>query len=155
MCEVAKSAKEHGRQPTQKKRDRPLQVSGVGHGSDTAEYNVNLPIAVQTVNGECSTGTLDIPTISHSNIPGLLGLNSLTKRRAVIDCVTKKMYFMGPGDYNLEEAMPSGTQVFQLETAPSGHLVLPITKYAEFDAQQQNGKFTLDQSTVALPVMRK
>ena len=115
---------------------------------------MTLPIAVQDIDGTCSTGTLDIPTIDGSNLPGLLGLNSLTKRRAVIDCVTRKMYFMGPGDHNLEEAMPSGTQVFQLETAPSGHLVLPITKYAEFDAQQQNGQFNLDQSTVVLPVVQ-
>ena len=38
--------------------------------------------------------------------------------------MTDRLYFMGPGDYALDKAMPLGTDSFQLETAPSGHSVL-------------------------------
>ena len=49
--------------------------------------------------------------------------------RAVWDFVTDTLYFMGPGDYELDKAMPPGTDKFQLETAPSGHSVLPCCEY--------------------------
>ena len=44
--------------------------------------------------------------------------------------MTDALCFMGPGDYELEKAMPPGTDSFQLETAPSGHSVLPCCEYA-------------------------
>jgi hypothetical protein len=151
---VATSALKNGRKPEQVKRERPLRVSGVGHGSDVATHNVSLPIVVQSINGECSSGTFDMPTVKNSNLPGLLGLTSLTNRRSVIDCTTKTLYFLGPDDYDLSTSMPAGTQTFQLVSAPSGHLVLPITKYSTLDLQQKHGNLTLDPVTVALHVSR-
>ena len=44
--------------------------------------------------------------------------------------LTDTLCFMGPGDYELDTAMPPGTDSFQLETAPSGHSVLPRFEYA-------------------------
>ena len=55
--------------------------------------------------------------------------NSLNRNRAVWDFVTDTLYFMGPGDYDLAKAMPPGTDSYQLETAPSGHSVLPCCEY--------------------------
>ena len=63
------------------------------------------------------------------DLPGLLGKQSLKKNRAVWDFVTDRLYFMGPGDYDLDKAMPPGTDSFQLETAPSGHSVLPCCEF--------------------------
>ena len=65
-----------------------------------------------------------------SELPGLLGKLTLKKNRAVWDFVTDTLYFMGLGDYELEKVMPPGTDSFQLETAPSGHSVLPCCEYA-------------------------
>ena len=93
-----------------------------------------------------------MPTVKNSKLPGLLGLNSLRSRRAVIDCHTRKMYFLGPGDYDLAAGMPTGTQTFQLETAPSGHLVLPISHFKEVDEKQKHGNLTLDAVPLSLPV---
>ena len=45
-----------------------------------------------------------------SDLPGLLGKQSLKKNRADWDFVTDKLYFMGLGDYDLDKAMPPGTQ---------------------------------------------
>ena len=63
------------------------------------------------------------------DLPGLLGKQALKTNRAVWDFVTDTLYFMGPGDYELDRAMPPGTDKFQLETAPSGHSVLPCCEY--------------------------
>ena len=73
------------------------------------------------------------PTVANSSLPGLLRLHALRKNRAAIDVVTKKLYFMGPGGYNLDQAMPPGTDIIQCETAPSGHIILPC---CEYDAPQ-------------------
>ena len=115
--------------PRYERRSEPLNVSGVGNGSQACHYDCHLPLAFQTTSGERRTGDFKTPTISDSELPGLLGLNALTANRAVIDCHTNKMYFLGPGDYDLEKAMPPGTDVFQAERAPSGHLVLPCCMY--------------------------
>ena len=63
-------------------------------------------------------------------VPGLLGKLALKNNRAVWDFVTDRLYFMGPGDYELERVMAPGTDSFQLETAPSGHSVLPCCEYS-------------------------
>ena len=46
-----------------------------------------------------------------------------------MDLNTNKIYFLGPGDYDLMRAMPPGTDCYQAVEAPSGHLVLPIGEY--------------------------
>lgn len=127
---VAKQAARHGKKPSHKKRDRPLNVSGVGHGSQTCHYDCQLPVCLATTSGERREGIMDSPTISNSQLPGLLGLTACRKNRAIIDTHTNKIYFAGPGDYDLEKAMPPGTEVFQGEIAPSGHLVLPCCEYS-------------------------
>ena len=51
--------------------------------------------------------------------------NVLKKNRAVIDANTNKLYFLGPGDYDLDKAVPPGTDILQCEMAPGGHIVAP------------------------------
>ena len=96
-----------------------------------------------------------MPTVKGSMLPGLLGLNSLVNRRAILDCITKRLHFLGPGDYDLQSALPPGSKTYQLETAPSGHLILPCTRYAASDQQQKNGAFKLDQTTVTLAAVQE
>ena len=148
--DVAKLAMNNGRQPKQTKRDRPLRVSGVGHGSEICSHNVILPVCLKRMDGTFQTGNFETPSVAHSELPGLMGLTSLTNRRAVIDFVTKQMHFLGPGDCDLASVLPPGSESFQLVTAPSGHLVLPCTHYKEFDEKQKNGDLTLDAQPVSL-----
>ena len=75
-------------------------------------------------------GELTVPAAQGSEMPGLLGRMALTTNRAVWDFVTDRLYFLGPGDYDLARALPPGTDVFQLEKAPSGHSVLPCCEYS-------------------------
>ena len=71
-------------------------------------------------------------------MPGLLGGQALRNNRGLWDFANDRLYFLGPGDYNLEKALPPGTDVFQLERAPSGHSVLPCCEYSEKDPQTEH-----------------
>ena len=119
-------------------------MSGVGHGSQAAAYDCTLPIALKHAEGTTvSIGTVKTPTVSNSDLPGLLGLQALRRNRAIIDFSSLKIYFAGPGEYNLDKAMPPGTDVFQTELAPSGHMVIPCCEYTPGLPQQVEGSLSL------------
>ena len=127
---MAIAANRQGHRPKYQKRPKPLQVSGVGHGAQACHYDCHLPIALRHADGEVSSvGELTTPSVQGSELPGLLGLHSLEHNRAIWDFQQHKLYFLGPGDYDLSKAMPPGTDVFQLEKAPSGHAVLPCCEF--------------------------
>ena len=124
---VAATAHKYGHNPSYAKRDRPLRVQGVGNGAQSCGYDCTLPIALRQKDKSVAIGKLVTPTVSKSDLPGLLGLAALTKNRAILDFNTMELHFCGPGDYDLGKALPPGTDTFQLEKAPSGHMVLPIS----------------------------
>ena len=64
----------------------------------------------------------------------------------MLDLTTLRMHFLGPGNYELERALPPGTQTYQCELAPSGHMVVPC---CEYQAQNQEEG---DLSLLARPV---
>ncbi len=139
--EVAKAAARHGHKPSYEKRAKLLKVSGVGEGSQACAYDCQLPVALrQADKSEARVGQLTTPTVSNSDLPGLLGLTALRKNRAILDFNTMRLYFTGPGDYDLMTAMPPGTESFQGEIAPSGHMVLPC---CEFEANTISTDHTL------------
>ena len=76
------------------------------------------------------------PTVVRSDLPGLLGLHALKRNRAVLDVNTNKLYFLGPGDYDLDKAVPPGTDIIQCEVSPSGHIILPCCEYDAPDAAE-------------------
>ena len=127
---MAIAAARNGHKPSYQKRARPLQVSGVGNGAQSCSYDYRLPVGLrQAGSQQISLGELTIPSVQGADLPGLLGKLSFKENRAVWDIVTDTLCFMGLGDYELEKAMPPGTDSFQLETAPSGHSVLPCCEF--------------------------
>ena len=139
--DVAVSGARAGKKPTYKKRPKPLSVSGVGHGSQQCNYDCHLPIALRhDRTNDVSHGEITLPAVQGSDMPGLLGNQSLIDNKAIWDFENMKLYFVGPGEYDLEKALPPGTDVFQLERAPSGHIVLPI---CEFDGSPSKPEHTL------------
>ena len=60
----------------------------------------------------------------------------LRDHRVVLDLQKLKMYFAGPGDYDMDRAFPPGTVSFALEVAPSGHLLLPCSNFANLAETQ-------------------
>ncbi len=151
-ADIGQDAATLGRRPKHVKRDRPLKVSGVGEGSQAATYNIELPCCFEKADGSYASGTFDAPCVKGSQLPGLLGLNSLEGNRGLIDFTTSKLYFLGSGDYDLASVLPPGTDCYQLNKAPSGHLILPCNHYSAFDKRQASGSLTMDQPSRALLV---
>ena len=79
------------------------------------------------------------------------GEGSMRRSRTLIDTVDNKLYFMGPGQYDLETMLPAGTVSVQCHTAPSGHMMLPVDAYEGLDNETLNGGLELEQE-MALPV---
>ena len=140
---VAKMATSHGKNPSYEKRARPLQVSGVGHGSQFCEYDCKLPLAFKQLDNRTAPAELRIPTVSNSKLPGLLGLEALRRNRAVLDFQKLELHFLGGGEYRLQRELPPGTLSMALEIAPSGHLALPCCEYGNKGPSQSQGSLTL------------
>ena len=149
MVDCSKQAAKHGRKPEQVKRDRPLNVSGVGNGSQQCTHDCKVPVAIKTSRGILSA-TYQAPTVPNSNLPALLGLETCRRQKAIIDTHKAKMYLLGPGDYDLEKLLPQGTECIDLKTAPSGHFVIPCTRFTELDHQDTRGGLTTEE--LSLPV---
>jgi len=58
-------------------------------------------------------------------LPGLLGLEALRNSRCVLDFTTLQLHMCGPDDVKILHALPQGTDTFQCEVTPSGHLAIP------------------------------
>ena len=127
---VAQAATNNHQTPLYERRPIPLRVSGVGQGTQSCEFDCKLPIAFKQLDGSTvSLGHITMPTVGDSELPGLLGLTALRKNRAVLDFDNMTLHFCGPGDSNMQASLPPGTDGFQSELAPSGHLVLPCCEY--------------------------
>ena len=80
---VAQAAARSGKNPSYEKRTKPLNVSGVGHGSQSAPFDCKLPISLKHVDSQAvSSGTVTTPAVANSDLPGLLGLTALRKNKA-------------------------------------------------------------------------
>ena len=117
----------NGFKATQKRRGRPLQVSGVGKDAQTCSYDCNLPIALKTIDNRGIPATFVTPTVDDHALPALLGLKTLMEQRAIMDFANLHLAFQGPGDSKIDYC--PGTDVFQMFQAPSGHLMLPCCEY--------------------------
>ena len=123
-------ARANGRKPAHQLRERALQVSGVGNGSQQCHYDCQLPVAIRPEGGKVlQHGMLEVPAVENSDLPGLMGLSALKRNRTILDFNSLTLYFCGKDHYDLGAALPANTDKYQLETAPSGHLVLPCCEY--------------------------
>ena len=95
------------------------------------EHDGVVPVSMKDEQGMTNLGTFEAP-LAPGNMPALMGRVSLERQRTILDCITHKVYFLGPGDYQqrLEDALPQGTRTFQGEIAPSGHWMLPCSNFA-------------------------
>jgi hypothetical protein len=103
--------------------DRPLTVEGVGSGCQSATETA----CITTCTPDHEVGTYEAPLIPDSDLPALWGLRSIAAKRGLIDAYNQRIYLVGEGGYNLQ--CSPGTIHYELETAPSGHLMLPVTCY--------------------------
>ena len=60
-------------------------------------------------------------------------------RYAILDTKKLRLHLCGPGDYELETMLPPGTETFQCEISPSGHMVIPCCEYEAVE-EEERGK---------------
>ena len=123
---------------------KKLDIQGVGHGTQTCEQIHRVPIAVTNqTTGQTGIAEFQAPVIPNSEVPGLLGLESLKSKKAVVDVDRKLLICPGPGGVEMQYS--PGTRVYQLEEAPSGHLLLPVTAYDQLK-RDSKGNYDPDPS---------
>ena len=128
-----------GHVPKQKPLAEPLNIRGVGNGSQACNWSVTCPIATPTGSSSSVLSTLTTPVVEGSGkeLPGLLGLKTLESQRAILDVENRMLHFPGPGEVKI--VLPPGSVSHPLEKAPSGHLVLVIDDYERVVAPQKGG----------------
>ena len=133
---LVRKAVAFGHRAEQHRMTQPLNIQGVGHGSQQCRWEMVCPIAVPDEGGSAQVHTINSPMVSGSgeDLPGLLGLRSLEALRAILDTANRTFMFLGPGPIKIE--LPPGSTVVPLEKAPSGHLVMVIDDYEHVAAKR-------------------
>ncbi len=129
-------ADENGYQ-TSKAARTPLEVGGVGKGTQRCTQEITVPAALRNADGCMTKASFSAPMIPSSTCPALLGLKSLVEHRAVLDLSEQRLILL-PKDTPIE--VPPGSEVYALERSSTGHLLLPIDDFKNLTlAQQERG----------------
>ena len=121
-----------GHTPKAVKLAKPLEVQGVGKGTQSAIWNTQMPIAISNDMGKFIPQVFEVPTLEGedgADVPALLGLRSMRGKSAVLEMAPGKecLTFPGEGGYKIEWS--PGTQHYPLTVAPSGHYVIPCDSF--------------------------
>ena len=132
--ELAIAAAAAGFKPTQRKMKTPLEIQGVGNGSQRCLWESSIPVAVPVGDGSVSKlFDFESPLVEGSgkDLPLILGLRSMKEKHAVLEMTDGRecLTFPGPGGYKVEWS--PGTVHIPLEAASSGHLMIPCAEYTK------------------------
>ena len=105
----AMTANNNGKQGSVSQRRTVLNVGGVGHGTQRCTKDGVIPTALRRSDGTMVGGTFTAPIVEGATTPALYGLQSMIKNRAILDCAGKKLYHMGPGEFQI--ICPPGTDI--------------------------------------------
>ena len=129
---ISETAAEHNFLTSYCLRQRVLNVNGVGTGSAPCTEEATIPIAVRYQDRPATTTTFraNIARGSVSDLPAILGLNSMQQKDTVLILREGReiMAIPGPGGYKIEWS--PGTKLLPMVHAPSGHLVVPCDEYS-------------------------
>ena len=123
--EATETAGQAGQGCAWQKLKNRLAVEGVGKDSNEATEEAIVPICLE----DGATGTFKAPVIPRSKLPALLGLQSLTRQRVLIDVFNKQLICVGQGGYKLQ--LSPGSKTYKLYAAKTGHLMLPCQNWKE------------------------
>ena len=129
---MARRAIAAGRMHKQSRMSRPLSVQGVGNGAPTASWQSDLPIAITHAEGDVKEHRYTAPTLegAGADLPALLGLQTISGHRGVLEIKPGKerLTFPGLGGYEIQSA--PGALHMPLERPPNGHLSIPCNDFA-------------------------
>jgi hypothetical protein len=136
---------EHGMPGQYKDRARPLDVEGVGDGAQRCTQDVSVAGAIPTKGDRPALRVIyHAPVIPNSQIPALLGLETLSKMKALINCATHEIHFLGPDDSKSLD-LPEGTVTLQAELSKSGHMMIPFGEFKQLSNTKK-----LDEKQISL-----
>jgi hypothetical protein len=98
-------------------------VGGVGTGESRVTHEATVPVAFE----DGARGSYSTAVIADSDLPALLALDPMHKRRVMLDLINFKYYEVGPGGVKL--TLSPGSRILDMHRAPTGHLLLPITAW--------------------------
>ena len=130
---MAALAKAHGFGTVFDKLAKPQSVDGIGNGSSGCSSTVTVPIATADHRRTDYTATV----IDNSPVPSLLGLDSMTRQRVLLDLINDKYVMIGPGGFELK--LSPGSTVLNLQRAETGHLMLPASEWSQVNASLPAG----------------
>lgn len=131
---ISDHAAQHGQGCTTLPLKNSLSVEGVGSGASSCTHESTVAIAL----ADGQIAHYRAPVVQESELPALLGLESMEKRRAILDLVHGKLIELGPGPFKLE--LPPGSRVLQMQKSPTGHLMLPCSEWQDKKTAKPSGK---------------
>ena len=133
ILKMARKAVESGLKVSETRMAQPLKVAGVGTGSNSAEWEIQVPIAVCDSEGSVNMHAYNTPVVrgEGKELPALLGLQSMSRQNSVLEMAPGNEFLTmpGPGGYTVNWS--PGTVRYKLERAPSGHLLLPCDVFSK------------------------
>ena len=116
-------AKAHGHGTEYSKLKKVNSIDGVGAKPSTCSQTAVVPIALP----DGTLATYSASLIDESDVPALLGLNSLTEKSALVDTMHDQVILVGKGGFELR--LSPGSTVLQCQRSPTGHLMLPASNW--------------------------
>ena len=104
-----------------------MEVGGVGQGAVRTQKALCHSIALATVEGPAAEATYDAPVVESETIPGLLGLKTQHRMKAVVDTESYRMIVPGPGGVKIH--LSPGSVAYQGYPTVSGHMMIPCTEF--------------------------
>ena len=100
-----------------------------------------------------SLGTYTAPCLPNSDVPGLWGILKLELLNAIIDCRKDRraIYLCDDDVDHVDIKYTEKTDVVKLKKAPSGHLLMPITGYANAKKTKKKVTFQAEEVTSSAP----
>ena len=138
MFRMAELAKKHNHGASFEKLDSPLAIDGVGKESSGCTQRGTVPIVLS----DGIPAVYKAPMIDNSSVPALLGLNTMTKHRVLLDLAHNQYIMVGQGGFELK--LSPGSKVLDLVRAPTGHLMLPASEWSKYNGTNK---------TIALPAI--
>ena len=117
--------------PQRRQRKQPLRIGGIGSGTqqadEDAKFNIGINQRLSRYESVPKFAEFAAPVLPNSDIPGIIGQNSLKQNRVILDCFNLRMYTIGPGEAIIN--LPPGSEMYDLEESRERHLMLPCDRY--------------------------
>ncbi len=104
-------------------RDTPMQLGGIGHGSQQSTTGFDCTIGIDSMISGPSVARFKAPDLLGTMLPGIIGQKTLKENRCLIDCHNLILYTIGEGGYEIK--LGAGSDKFKLVESEAGHPMLP------------------------------